>query len=157
MAIAAIAAAAGVGLQVVGAIREGQAKRAAADHNAKVANQNAVLAKAKGREDARRSRIQTRKALGKMRAQFGASGASLSGSAQDLLEESAANGELNALGIEHSGLVQAANFRAEANLQGFKGRFARDAGFVSASAILLRSGGGGGGGGSGGSGAGGGK
>jgi len=139
MAIAPVLA--GTGLQTIAAIRQGQAQKAAADHNAKVAEQNATLAKAKGQEDARRTRIQTRKALGKMRAQFGANGASLSGSAQDLLEESAANGELNALGVEHSGLVQAANFKAEANLQRFKGRFARDAGFVSAASILLAGGG----------------
>lgn len=124
-------------LQAVGAIQQGQAAKAAANYNAQVADNNAAMARAQAAENARRQRIMGAKALGSIRAGYGASGVTLEGSPLDVLEESAMNAELDALSIEHAGLVKSLGFQNEAALDRFGGRNAARAGYMGAASALL--------------------
>lgn len=117
----------------------------AADYNAALADQNAVLTRQAAAENARRLRVQTTKQLGSIRARYGASGVALSGSALDVLEESAAAAELDRLTVIHEGDVKAIAFDNEAQLNRMKSGSARKnaasiierAGFVDAKADFV--------------------
>jgi hypothetical protein len=124
-------------LQAAGSIQQGQAARSAANYNAQVAENNAAAARAQAAENARRQRVMNKKALGSIRAGYGASGVTLEGSPLDVLEESAMNAELDALSIEHAGLVRALGFQNDAALERFGGRNASRAGYMGAAAALL--------------------
>lgn len=131
--------AAGVGglMSAVGAIQQGSAARQAGEYNAQVAGQNSALALQQGTEEARRYRIQARKQIGDMRANYGASGVQMEGSPLDYLEESAASAELDALSIEHGANVKAAGFGNEASSSRYEGRQAQKSGYFSAAGSLL--------------------
>jgi len=156
--VGAIAAVAGTAIQAVGAIREGQAAQAAANFNAQVATQNSAQAVLQAKEEERRHRIIARKQRGTQRVAAAAGGIEVTGSALDVLSESAANAELDALTIRHAGEIGALGFLNEARLSRFEGRAARTAAGFRAVGFLLQStskgvgesGGGGGGGGGGG-------
>lgn len=91
----------------------------AAQYNMAVAQQNANLAQQSSREDARRIRVANTKKLGNLRASAGATGLTLD-SFKEVLAESAAAAELDALTTEHAGVVQASVFRREAQLASFR-------------------------------------
>jgi hypothetical protein len=96
----------------------------------KAADQAADQAKQAARENARRQSIEARKRIGLMRANYGASGVTIEGSPLDVLEESAANAELDKLTILHGGSVEAGRYRAA-------GRAAFAQGIGSAASDLL--------------------
>jgi hypothetical protein len=136
-AVPIIALAAGGLMSAVGAINQGNSAKAAADYNAQVAEQNAELSRQQGIEEERRTRIMAKKQLGDMRANYGASGITLEGSPLDILEESAAAAELDALTVRHAGDSRAIGYRNEAAQERFSGRQARTSGYFSASGSLL--------------------
>jgi hypothetical protein len=86
--------AAGGVMGAIGSLVQGQAAEDAGKYNAKVAQQNAFLARQKAMEEARRLRVAGRKQIGDMRANYGHSGIGIQGSAMDVLMESAAKVEL---------------------------------------------------------------
>lgn len=131
----------GAGVQMVSALQKAQAESTAARYNAETAEQNAKQAQDKAREDERQFRQQTKKQLGTMRANYGASGVTMEGSPLDVLESSAANAELDALKIRQTGEAKANAFRGEARLERFKGDYALKAGKLSAASALLSGGG----------------
>jgi hypothetical protein len=140
--MSAAGAAQGVGglLEASGHAAEGEARAAAAEYNAKSAEQNAKLSVAQAREEERRLRVMSRKQLGDMRANYAASGVQMEGSPLDVLEESAATAELDALTVRHGGQVKAAQARSEASLQRFQGEYAKAAGYLKATTTLIDTG-----------------
>jgi hypothetical protein len=128
------------GLQAVGAISEGNAKKAAADYNARMALNNAAQTRVQAAEEERRSRIMARKQIGSMRAGYAKSGVTMEGSPLDVLEESASTAELDALTIRHGGEVKAQAFENEARLESWKGKQARTQGYLTAASSLLGTG-----------------
>lgn len=102
--ITAITAVASVGLAVASTVQQ-----------KKQADQAADQAQQAARENARRQSIEARKRIGLMRANYGASGVAIEGSALDVLEESAANAELDRLTILQGGSIQAGRYRAAGN------------------------------------------
>lgn len=99
--IAAVATVASVGLTVASSMQQ-----------AKQADKAADQAKQAARENARRQSIEARKRIGLMRANYGASGVAIEGSPLDVLEESAANAELDRLTILQGGSIEAGRYRA---------------------------------------------
>ncbi|MET1025620.1 MAG: hypothetical protein ABWY00_00525 [Dongiaceae bacterium] len=150
IAIAATAVAAGV--SAVGAVQQGQAQSQQAKYNAAVArnnqviaNQNADDALKRGEVDETEQRKKTQLMLGQQRAGFAAQGADLgSGSVLDILGDTAATGELDALTIRGNAqrearqyLVQGNDLSAEATLKGMEARQARTAGYFDMTSSLL--------------------
>jgi hypothetical protein len=117
--ITAVTALATVGLTVASSVQQRKAANNAADQAQQAA-----------RENARRQSIEARKRIGLMRANYGASGVAIEGSALDVLEESAANAELDRLTILHGGTLDANRYRAA-------GRAAFAQGVTSAAGDLL--------------------
>lgn len=134
--LAAIATA-GSAVSAIGSIVQGQAASDAAGFNAQVAEQNATMTRQQGAEDERRFRVSAKKHLGDMRANYGASGIQLDGSALAILEESAATAELDALTIKHGANVRARAYEQEADLARYSGRQAKIGSYFGAGSSLL--------------------
>mgnify|MGYP000855960130 CR=1 FL=1 len=127
----------GSAISAYGSLQQGEAGKAAADYNSQVAEENAVTARQQAKEQARRESISSEKLLGQMRAGYGASGVTMSGSAMDVLQESAANAELDRLTTLYAGDVKATAYKNESRLEKFKGNQAQTAGQIGAAAALL--------------------
>lgn len=135
MAEAAVGAGATIG--AVGSIFGGNANAGVADYNANVAQQNAALVEAQGAEQSRRALVQSRKFIGQQGAAYGASGVGNDGSAQWVMRNSAAQGELNALTIQNQADIKATAYRNEAALDQFRGSNMETAGYLGAAGSLL--------------------
>jgi hypothetical protein len=116
MALAAVLAGVGAGASIIGTLRQGQEQSQTAEYNAKVAQQNSILAQEQASENARRSLIQTNKMIGSQKAGFAASGVSGAG-VLDVLQDTASKGELDALTIKNEGDIRANYYNNESALQ----------------------------------------
>lgn len=125
----------------IGAISEGNAAADAAKHNSQMAAQNAIYAREQAAEEEQQVRIMGRKTLGSMRAAYGASGVSLEGSPLDVLAESAATMERDALNVRRAGERRAQGFEAEASMENRKAGYAKTRGYLGAASNLLSGGG----------------
>lgn len=126
-------------LPAVGAYQEGMAQAKAADYNAGVAENNANLSTAEAAENERKQRIIGRKALGNMRANYGASGVTMEGSPLQAMEESAANSELDSLNIRHEGESKAWAYRQDAAMSRFQAGQARTAAKINSASQFFKS------------------
>jgi hypothetical protein len=115
----------------------GYQQQRAASYNAKVANQAADAAIARAKYDEQMHRERVRKILSSTRAQYGAAGVSMEGSALLAIEETARQGSLDALAIRYGGDVEAARMRSEAYLSRMQGRSAMTSGMIGAGTSLL--------------------
>lgn len=129
--------AAGGGLKAYSALRQGNAEYQAQEMNAQVNEQNAALAESQALEDERKQRLMTKKLIGSMRANYGASGVTLEGSPMEVIEESAMQAELDALNIKHAGKARATQYRNQAALARYYGKEARTLGYLGAAGSLL--------------------
>jgi hypothetical protein len=128
----------GGAIEAMGAVQELESQAQASDYNAAVAEQNKVISKQQAQEDARRLEIEGRKVQGTISANLGASGINREGSAMDVLEESAANAELDRLSVIYAGDVKSQSYGAQAELDRFSARSARSQKFYGAAAPLIR-------------------
>jgi hypothetical protein len=104
---------------VAGGISQMNAANAAADYEKKAAAENA-----------RRQKIDAQKQIGRVRANYGASGVTMEGSPLDVLEESARTAELDRLTILQGGKLRAQQYKA-------RGQDALIGGITSAAGTLL--------------------
>lgn len=110
---------------------------AADKHNAAVNERNAVLVRQSAKLDEDRLRRAGKRHIGGMKASIGASGVTISGSALDVIEDSAREIELDALTIRHRGEVEAAGFKSSASLDRARGVSKIIGGGLSAAGDLL--------------------
>lgn len=124
-----------------GAIRQGQAAKAASKFNAAVADQNAVLARQEARELAVQQSRENYLRLGAIRAAQGKSGgAAGEGSVLDVIGDAASQGELQRQYILRSGEMKAAGFTNTGMLDRMSGKNAQTAGYLQAGSALLSGG-----------------
>lgn len=135
MAIIAVAAAA---VSAYGAYQQGQAAKTQAKFNAKIADENAQSARAQSAMQQQQQDRENYKRLGAIRANQGASGGTMEGSALDVLGETAAQGELEKQNIGYRGEMQARGFTNTASLDLFGGKQAEKAGNIQAGSELLK-------------------
>lgn len=135
--VAAAAVVAGTAISAYGQIKSSQAQSNASDFDAAKAEQNATLSVAQAGEDERVFRVGLRKSLGTMRTQYAASGLQVAGTAADIIGESAANGELDALKLRHAGSVKAAGYQSDVSLDRMRADAYGTSGYLSASGSLL--------------------
>lgn len=119
-----------------GSISQGNANAAAANYNADIASQNAALTRAQGAENERKARVAARKQLGDMKASAGATGVSAD-SYFDVIGESAANAELDALNVRYDAESRATAYDNEARIQRFSAKQSKTAGRINAVSSLL--------------------
>lgn len=128
--IAAVAAAGGTAYS-------GVQQQKAANYNAEVANQGALAAKDKAAYDEELHRQNVRRIISSQRALYGKFGVDMTGSPLLTLENTAGQGELDALAIRHGGSVEAAQQRSAATLSRMQGRSAATGSYIQAGSTLL--------------------
>lgn len=124
----------------VGAIRQGNAQAAAYRYQRDIAKQNATISRQQAASDVGDIRRAGRKALGGIRAAYGASGVTLEGSPMDVLEASASQVELDVLRRSYAGELEAMGFKQEAAGYGMAATSARQAGYFQGASNLLLAG-----------------
>jgi hypothetical protein len=128
---------AGTVMSAVGAIQQGNAAKKAADYNAAIADRNATIATQQAAADANTSRSVNARRLGAMRAKYGSSGVQAEGSVLDVMADSAAQAELEALNITYKGDLAAQGYGETATLNRMQGKNARTSGYLNAGSALL--------------------
>ena len=113
------------------------ASRRSANISADIAADDARAAQMKARfeEDAHRQRV--KKIISSQRALYGASGVSMEGSPLLVMEDTAAQGELDALAIRYGGEIESARKRSESSLLKMRARDIQTAGYISTGSSLL--------------------
>lgn len=124
-------------LSAAGTVAQGVAANKTAKYQAAVMRQNAEITRQRAAAEEDKYRRQTGKLLGRQRALFANSGVSLEGSPLLAQEDTAANAELEALTIRHSGDLDAAAQLNDAMLTRLKGRSALVGGVTGAGESLL--------------------
>jgi hypothetical protein len=138
MAAAPFLLIAGAAMSAIGALSAASAQKNAADYNADVAKRNALIARQQASANEAAQRRDASRALGKMRAGYGASGVVGSeGTPLDVLEDSVATAELDALNIRYSGELEAMGYQDEARLQKMRGKAAMREGYFKAGSAIL--------------------
>lgn len=121
-------------IEAGGNIIEGESAWKAAQYNANIQRRNAVLTRQQAAEEARLTNVQGRKALGEMKASYGASGVAFEGSAYDVMRESAKAIKYDELAIKYQGKLQAQSMEQNAKLIEYEGKVAKQLGYVKAAA-----------------------
>jgi hypothetical protein len=134
---AAVVYAIGAAIAVAGAVYSGEQSRKAASQNADIQEQAAANAEAKAKYDEERHRKSVDKLLSAQRALYGKSGLDMSGSPLLVMEDTAAQGELDALAIRYGGSVTAGQQRSAANLSRMEGSSAQTSSYFKAGSSLL--------------------
>jgi hypothetical protein len=150
IAVAATMASSAIG--AFGQIQAGQAAKQAGDYNAAIARNNQIIAEraavdAETRGDiaADEQRRKTARIAGAQRAAFGSSGLAIdSATSMDILGDTAAFGELDALTIKSNAQreaygyrVQGMNYQAEEAMSRVRGKNANTAAQISAASTLI--------------------
>ena len=148
----AVATAASTALGTVSSYSQGKSQQAmynyqakVAEQNKKIANQNAAQERQTGIEEARLQRMKTLQTVGSQQAAMAANGMDVTqGTSLDIIEDTSAMGELDALQIqtnyERKALSyeqQANNFQNESNMDIIAGKNAYKSGVINAAATGL--------------------
>jgi hypothetical protein len=132
--------AASLGLQAVGFVAQGAQAKAAADYNARVAENAAVAERQRAEVEVGRHRRRAQLLLSSQRAAAGASGVQFEGSPLLVMAESAAEAEYDAQLIRYGGETRATNLYAQAAAERMQGRAARIGSYFGAASSLLKAG-----------------
>ena len=147
LAVGVVGGIAGSAISAVSSYSQGKQQQAmynyeakVAEENAKIAQKNAATERQTGIEEARLQRIKTLQAIGSQKTAMAANGMDVTqGTSLDIIEDTAAMGELDALQIEtnyeRKALAyeqQANNFSNQANLDVISGRNAYKSGKINA-------------------------
>lgn len=124
-------------LSAAGALSQAASARSAAKYNAAVADRNATVSRQQAAVNEQAQRQEAYRAMGRIRAGYGDAGVTRAGSALDVLEDSAANAELDALNIRYKGELAALGYRDEAGLQRSRASSAMTGGVFKAGSALL--------------------
>lgn len=127
----------GTGLGVSGALASGKMQAGMFGQEAEVAARNAgIVREQAAQEEAAFRRVGTR-TLRAMRAAYGASGVTMEGSASDVMEDSAAQIELDALNVRYRGEITAMGYEDSADMARRRGEAAiKESRYRAASALF---------------------
>jgi len=138
LAAAAVAAmAVGTGMEVYGQIQAGRAAEKTAEYNAALARRDADIEKQRAEFEEAQHRRRVGRFKGRQQALFAKAGVQLEGSPLLVMEETAAEAELEALAIRRGGEIKASRFMAEAGLRQYTGKQKKRTAYIRAGASLL--------------------
>lgn len=124
-------------MSVSAANQQAQGKANMAAYNAGQARLAASRAEAQAKADADQQSRAAQKALGSIRAGYGASGVALEGSAIDILAESTTNAMLDNLSIKNKGYLRSEGLNSEAYLNDRAAQMAGDEGQMKSASALI--------------------
>jgi hypothetical protein len=130
-------AAIGAGFSAYGQVQQGHNQAAWASYNAKMAERDARTAEQNAKYAAAQKRRETKRLLGRQRALYGKAGVTMEGSPLIVAQETAAEGEMDALMIERGYSIEAQRYRAEKELYKVQGVAAKRTGYWGAGTTLL--------------------
>lgn len=136
-AAALVASVAGTALSVYSQVQQSKEQKKWSEYNAAVAERDATAAQQTAEHEAGEKRKETQRLLGRQRALYGKAGVTLEGSPLLMMEETASEGEIDALMIEREGKLLAGRYQSEAALSRMKGSAAQRAGYYGAGSSLL--------------------
>lgn len=139
-AAAAIAQVAGIGMSAYSQYEQGRSQNEWSQYNAAIAERDAKASRQSAEYEAGRKRKETERLLGRQRALYSKAGVTFEGSPLLLMEETAAEGEIDALMIQREGKLRASRYQSEAELSRMKGSAAQRAGYWGAGSTLLTGG-----------------
>lgn len=134
---AAIATGVGALLSAKGQLDAGAAAQKAADAEASLLERNADKVEDMGDYAAFRHGMKVKKVLGAGRAAYASSGVTMSGSAMDVMRESAVEGERDRLTIIYNAETKAETMRGQAAVARYSGKSAREASKYAAAGSLF--------------------
>lgn len=138
LAIAAVAASvAGAGVAAYSAHEQGKAQEGAAKFNAAVQRNNAMAAQQQAQYEADRIRKRNTYLRGAQNAAIAKSGIDISGSASDVIYDSAMQGEMDALAALYTGKVRSNADESGAMLSRLSGENARTSSYYSMAGSIL--------------------
>jgi hypothetical protein len=120
-----------------GAVYAGAQEEKAAKKNERIALDAAAAAKEKAAYEEAAHRERVRKLISSQRAAYGKSGVDTTGTPLLVLEDTAKQGELDALAIRYGGDVEEARRKSEASLYKLQGNTAKTSGYIGAGKSLL--------------------
>ena len=136
--IAIAAAAISTGISAYSAVAAGENAKEVADYNATVQENAAKDASERGAIAAAEQRTKARQMIARQNAAMSSGGLDAStGTPLDLQTETAGIGELDALRIVNNAQRQAAGYKAQAELEKFRGGSALNAGYFGAAGSIL--------------------
>lgn len=135
--IAVAMAAIGAGVTVHGQIQQGKSQSAMASYNAKLARRNAGIARENAEYEARQKRRETARLIGRQRILYGKAGVIMEGSPLAVIEETAAQGEKDALMIERGYAQQGSSYLSQAKLTRMRAANYKRQGYSQAGSTLL--------------------
>lgn len=109
--IAAAAAVVGAGISMYGSVQQGKAAEEAGRAQRNINERNAIQIENQGKEEEKLLRKNSRRQLGEMRTDYGASGVTLEGSPLDWMVDSAMAAERDALNIKFTAQDRAQSMR----------------------------------------------
>lgn len=141
MSFAYVALAASTVFTAYSAVKQGQDAKNIADYNADMQRQAADMEVQRGATEAAEHRQKVKQMISRQNAAFGASGVEGStGSAADVMTETAGMGELDALRIVNNAQRQAWGLESQAKITKYEGKQARTQGYLKGTATLLSGG-----------------
>lgn len=109
----------------------------ASDFNANVARKNIILSRQKAAADEAAARRRSGRVLGSQQANIGASGFASEFGFGELVADSAAEAELEALSVRHEGALRTAGFKQRKRLAEMSAGHSRNARWIGAGSELL--------------------
>ena len=138
--LSAILAGVGLGLNLWGQYSAKRAQERANAFNVAIDEQNARAAEASAQWAIARHRYDVKKLLGRQRARFAVSGFQLKGTPLLVMQETAAQAELDEIAMRYRGRLQAAGFRNQATMTRFEGKVRSKAAKIGMMGTLLTGG-----------------
>lgn len=135
VAVAATLASAGVG--TAAALQQADNQEKAAKFNEAVAKNNTLAAQQQAKYEADRLRRRNAHLLGSQRAAFSKAGVDLSGSANDIINDTSIQGEMDALAALYTGKVRSNSERSSSMLFAMQADAATKTGYYNAAGSIL--------------------
>jgi hypothetical protein len=139
--IGTVAAATGTAVSAYGSIQAGRQAEETAKFNAALEAQKARAEMESAAYEEKQSRRERSRLLSRQAALYGKAGVKMEGSPLDVMAETAAEGELEALMIRKYGATKAQQAMSQAQIDRYMGRTARTTGYMRAGTTLLTEGG----------------
>ena len=132
--------AAGTVVSAYGAYQQGKMQKQLNEYNAKIAENNAILANRKYEIDKKDQLKRYRRLVGDQRVSYAKAGVAMEGSAIDIIEDSALANAWELAKMKYNADVEAAGYKASAAKSRFVGESAYYAGKMDAASTLLTQG-----------------
>ena len=127
-------------ITAIGALKQGQDAKNAADYNAGILRQEGRSAEQVSLVQEQTQRQQGREFLGRQAAAIGQSGVGYGGSSEGIMDQSAQNAELDALNVRYRGVLTKFGYGAQADNLVSEGNAAQSSWYLNAFSGLLAGG-----------------